>query len=177
MSAGKAAKPAAPQIQVPKQWQQSGLRWWWLILLMIFADQATKWLVLQNMPLFSRINVLPFFDLVYVRNYGAAFSFLSDQGGWQRWFFTTIAIVISVVLIVMLRRQPKSMQAANLGFSLIVAGAIGNVIDRISYGYVVDFLDFYVGSYHWPAFNVADSCIVIGAGFIIFDGFFGHRAD
>ncbi|WP_198677911.1 signal peptidase II [Aliidiomarina shirensis] len=162
---------------MPQQWQQSGWHWWWLVALLIVADQFSKWLILENMPLYSRINVLPFFDLVYVRNYGAAFSFLSDQSGWQRWFFTAIAVVISVVLIVMLRRQPKSMKAANLGFGLIVAGAIGNVIDRINYGYVVDFLDVYVGTYHWPAFNVADSCIVIGAGLIIFDGFFSNRPD
>lgn len=162
---------------MPNQWQQSGWHWWWLVVLLIVADQFTKWLVVDNMALFSRINLLPFFDLVHVRNYGAAFSFLSDQGGWQRWFFTVIAVVISIVLIVMLRQQPKSMKAANLGFGLIIAGAIGNVIDRINYGYVVDFLDVYVGSYHWPAFNVADSCIVIGAGLIIFDGFFGNRSD
>lgn len=168
---------ASTKISVPSQWRQSGWHWWWLIVLLVIADQATKWLVVANMPLFSRINLLPFFDLVHVRNYGAAFSFLSDQGGWQRWFFTAIAVVISVVLIVMLRRQPKSMKAANLGFGLIISGAIGNVIDRINHGYVVDFLDVYVGSYHWPAFNVADSCIVIGAGLIIFDGFFSNRSE
>lgn len=166
MSNTTPAKPA-----LPSSWRQSGWHWWWLIVLLFVADQFTKWLVVQHMPLFSRINILPFFDLVHVRNYGAAFSFLSDQGGWQRWFFTTIALVISTFLAIMLRRQPRSMRWLNLGFALILAGALGNVIDRILFGYVVDFLDFYVGSYHWPAFNIADSCIVVGAGLVIFDGF------
>jgi signal peptidase II len=161
--------------QKPAHWRQSGLHWWWLIVLLFVADQFTKWLVVQNMELFSRITILPFFDLVHVRNYGAAFSFLSDQGGWQRWFFTVIALVISVVLVVFLRRQARELTWLNLGFALILAGALGNVLDRILFGYVVDFLDFYVGGYHWPAFNVADSCIVMGAGLVIFDGFKSNR--
>lgn len=162
--------------QTPKRWQESGWHLWWLMVALVVADQFTKWLVVANMDLFSRINVLPFFDLVHVRNYGAAFSFLSDQGGWQRWFFTAIAIAISTVIAVLLRRQPKAMTTANWAFALILGGALGNLIDRIRLGYVVDFLDFYVGSYHWPAFNVADSAIVIGAGLMIYEGFFGQSS-
>ncbi|TRW50284.1 lipoprotein signal peptidase [Aliidiomarina halalkaliphila] len=160
----------------PAQWQQSGLRLWWLALIILMLDQATKIWVAQALPLFGRIDVLPFFDIVHVRNYGAAFSFLSDQGGWQRWFFTIIAVVITSVLVYMLRRQPLEQRWLNLSFMLIVGGAIGNVVDRVRLGYVVDFLDVYVGSYHWPAFNVADSAIVIGAGLMIYDSFFGSGA-
>lgn len=160
----------------PQRWQDSGWHLWWLMVVLVVADQFTKWLVVANMDLFSRINILPFFDLVHVRNYGAAFSFLSDQGGWQRWFFTAIAIAISSVIAVLLRRQAKSMTAANWAFALILGGALGNLIDRVRLGYVVDFLDFYVGSYHWPAFNVADSAIVLGAGLMIYEGFFGQSS-
>lgn len=161
----------------PQQWQQSGWHLWWLIVAIVLADQFTKWLVVANMDLFQRINLLPFFDLVHVRNYGAAFSFLSDQGGWQRWFFTVIAIAISAVIAWLLRRQTQEMVIANWSFALILGGAMGNLIDRIRLGYVVDFLDFYVGSYHWPAFNVADSAIVIGAGLMIYEGFFGKSSE
>lgn len=165
------------KVTKPKQWQRSGWHLWWLIVALVLADQLTKWLVVANMDLFQRINILPFFDLVHVRNYGAAFSFLSDQGGWQRWFFTVIAIAISAVIAWLLRRQTRAMVIANWSFALILGGAMGNLVDRIRLGYVVDFLDFYVGSYHWPAFNVADSAIVIGAGLMIYEGFFGKSSE
>ncbi|MCL5254815.1 MAG: signal peptidase II [Gammaproteobacteria bacterium] len=165
------------KVTKPQQWQQSGWHLWWLIVALVLADQLTKWLVVANMDLFQRINILPFFDLVHVRNYGAAFSFLSDQGGWQRWFFTVIAIAISAVIAWLLRRQTRAMMIANWSFALILGGAMGNLVDRIRLGYVVDFLDFYVGSYHWPAFNVADSAIVIGAGLMIYEGFFGKSSE
>ncbi|WP_194756947.1 signal peptidase II [Aliidiomarina indica] len=160
----------------PAQWQQSGLRLWWLAIIILVLDQVTKIWVAQALPLFGRVDVLPFFDLVHVRNYGAAFSFLSDQGGWQRWFFTIIAIVIVSVLAVMLRRQSLHYRWLNLSFTLIIGGALGNVLDRVRLGYVVDFLDVYVGTYHWPAFNVADSAIVLGALLMIYDSFFGSGA-
>lgn len=146
-------------------------RWWWLILLLIGLDQLTKQLVHQNMALFDSIELLPFFNLTYVRNYGAAFSFLSDAGGWQRWFFTILAVVISTVIAVWMSRLPRQQIKLGLALSLVFAGAIGNLIDRSIYGYVIDFFHLYYQTWHYPAFNIADSAICIGAALIIWDSF------
>ena len=146
-------------------------RWWWLILLLIGLDQLTKQLVHQNMALYDSIELLPFFNLTYVRNYGAAFSFLSDAGGWQRWFFTTLAVVISTVIAVWMSRLPRQQIKLGLALSLVFAGAIGNLIDRSIYGYVIDFFHLYYQNWHYPAFNIADSAICIGAALLIWDSF------
>lgn len=146
-------------------------RWWWLILLLIGLDQLTKQLVHQNMALYDSIELLPFFNLTYVRNYGAAFSFLSDAGGWQRWFFTILAVVISTVIAVWMSRLPRQQVKLGLALSLVFAGAIGNLIDRSIYGYVIDFFHLYYQTWHYPAFNIADSAICIGAALIIWDSF------
>jgi signal peptidase II len=146
-------------------------RWWWLILLLIGLDQLTKQLVHQNMALYDSIELLPFFNLTYVRNYGAAFSFLSDAGGWQRWFFTILAVVISTVIAVWMSRLPRQQIKLGLALSLVFAGAIGNLIDRSIYGYVIDFFHLYYQTWHYPAFNIADSAICIGAALIIWDSF------
>ncbi|MBU2112275.1 MAG: signal peptidase II [Gammaproteobacteria bacterium] len=151
--------------------KESGWRLWWLMLLVLVADQVTKQVVIANMQLFDSIDLLPFFNLTYVRNYGAAFSFLSDAGGWQRWFFTLIAVVISCVLAVWLARNSKTQLKLNLALSLVLAGAIGNLIDRSIYGYVIDFLHLYYQNWHYPAFNIADSAICIGAALLIWDSF------
>lgn len=146
-------------------------RWWWLILLLIGLDQLTKQLVHQNMALYDSIELLPFFNLTYVRNYGAAFSFLSDAGGWQRWFFTILAVVISTVIAVWMSRLPRQQIKLGLALSMVFAGAIGNLIDRSIYGYVIDFFHLYYQTWHYPAFNIADSAICIGAALIIWDSF------
>lgn len=146
-------------------------RWWWLVLLLIGLDQLTKQLVHQNMALYDSIELLPFFNLTYVRNYGAAFSFLSDAGGWQRWFFTILAVVISSVIAVWMSRLPRQQIKLGLALSLVFAGAIGNLIDRSIYGYVIDFFHLYYQTWHYPAFNIADSAICIGAALIIWDSF------
>jgi signal peptidase II len=146
-------------------------RWWWLILLLIGLDQLTKQLVHQNMALYDSIELLPFFNLTYVRNYGAAFSFLSDAGGWQRWFFTILAVVISAVIAVWMSRLSRQQVKLGLALSLVFAGAIGNLIDRSIYGYVIDFFHLYYQTWHYPAFNIADSAICIGAALIIWDSF------
>ena len=146
-------------------------RWWWLILLLIGLDQLTKQLVHQNMALYDSIELLPFFNLTYVRNYGAAFSFLSDAGGWQRWFFTILAVVISTVIAVWMSRLPRQQIKLGLALSLVFAGAIGNLIDRSVYGYVIDFFHLYYQNWHYPAFNIADSVICIGAALLIWDSF------
>ncbi|PTB83083.1 lipoprotein signal peptidase [Pseudidiomarina aestuarii] len=153
----------------------SGLRFLWLTLLLIALDQISKQWVIRVFDLYESIQIMPYLNFTYVRNYGAAFSFLSDQGGWQRWLFTFLAIAISIVLVIWLRRNPANLWRQNLAFALILAGAIGNVIDRIIYGYVIDFLDVYVNEWHWPAFNVADMAITLGAILMLLEAFFEQR--
>lgn len=152
--------------------KQSGIRWLWLAVLVFVIDIGTKLLVMDTMgygwP--NRIEVLPFFNLLYVHNYGAAFSFLSDASGWQRWLFTAIAFGVTALLMVWMRRTPASQRMVNAAYALIIGGALGNLFDRLYHGFVVDFLDFYIGQHHWPAFNIADSAICVGAGLIILEG-------
>jgi len=153
--------------------KQSGVRWLWLALLVFVADIGIKLVVMNSMGFGweNRIEVLPFFNLLYVHNYGAAFSFLSDQAGWQRWLFTGIAFAVVGLLALWMRRLPASDKWNNVAYALIIGGAVGNVFDRVVHGFVVDYLDFFWGTYHWPAFNLADSAICIGAVMIIADGF------
>ncbi|MGJ8693698.1 MAG: signal peptidase II [Thalassotalea sp.] len=151
--------------------KESGLTWLWLTAVFLILDQITKQWVAQSFDYRETVAVMPFFNLTYVHNPGAAFSFLADQPGWQRWFFTAIASIASIVFVVWLAKTPKSNKILSVGFSLMLSGALGNLIDRVLFGYVIDFLDFYVGSSHWPAFNVADSVILIGAGLMILDSF------
>ncbi len=157
--------------------KQSGVRWLWLALLIFIADIGIKLVVMNSMGYGweNRIEILPFFNLLYVHNYGAAFSFLSDQAGWQRWFFTAIAFGVTALLSFWMRRLPASEKWNNVAYALIIGGAVGNVFDRVVHGFVVDYLDFYWGTYHWPAFNLADSAICIGAAMIILDGFRGSK--
>lgn len=151
--------------------KQSGLRWLWLALLVFVLDIGSKLLVMNTMgygwP--NRIEILPFFNLLYVHNYGAAFSFLSDAGGWQRWFFAIIALGVSGMLMYWMRQTPATNRLLNIAYALVIGGAIGNLFDRLVHGFVVDFLDFYLGSNHWPAFNLADTAIVVGAGLIVLE--------
>ncbi|PCI60075.1 MAG: signal peptidase II [Gammaproteobacteria bacterium] len=151
--------------------KNSGLIWLWLTILVLVIDQISKQYVTNTMALYDSIAVLPFFSITYVHNLGAAFSFLADQGGWQRWFFTLIALTASIVFAVWLAKTPKENKQLSISLALLLAGAMGNLIDRALFGYVIDFLDFYVGSYHWPAFNIADSSIFIGAIFMVLDSF------
>lgn len=149
----------------------SGLRWLWLTLLCLILDQVTKQWVAGSFDYLETLPVLPFFSLTYVHNLGAAFSFLADQGGWQRWFFTAIAAIASVVFIVWLAKTPKSQTLLSIAFALMLSGAMGNLIDRVLFGYVIDFLDFHWSGNHFPAFNVADSMIFIGAALMILESF------
>lgn len=150
-------------------------RWYGLALVVIAIDQITKHLVVANMTYGEVIPYTSFFNLVSARNYGAAFSLLADAGGWQHWFFLGVAGVVSVGIVVWLWKLPASKKLEALALGLILGGALGNVYDRITLGYVVDFLDFYWGSYHWPAFNMADSAICVGAGLLIWDALFGQH--
>lgn len=135
------------------------------------ADVVTKEIVQATFAYGDRVPVTGFFNLVFVMNPGAAFSFLADAGGWQRPFLLVLGIVISAVLVYMLVRQPMHRVAAG-GLAAILGGAIGNVIDRARHGAVVDWLDFHVAGWHWPAFNLADTGITIGAAALIFEGLF-----
>lgn len=154
---------------MPDIFTKTGLRFLWISLITLILDQWSKHAVLGTMDLYQSVQVLPFFNLTYVHNYGAAFSFLHSAGGWQRWFFTVIAIVVSVLILWWLRQTPRHQVRLPVAFSFILGGAIGNAYDRLAHGYVIDFLDFYVGQWHWPAFNIADCAIFIGAALLIID--------
>jgi signal peptidase II len=135
--------------------------WLLLAVLVIVLDQASKAWVVASIPLHGGFEVTGFFNMVFVFNYGAAFSFLSGAGGWQRWFFTLLALAISVWIILLLRRHAhEHLQPAAL--ALILGGAIGNIADRLQHGAVVDFLDFHYAGWHFWAFNLADSAITLG---------------
>lgn len=151
--------------------KNSGLVWLWLTLLVLVIDQGSKQWVANSMELFDSIKLLPIFSITYVHNPGAAFSFLADQGGWQRWFFTLIAFAASIVFAVWLAKTPKNQTVLSIALALMLSGAVGNLIDRVLFGYVIDFIDFHWAGYTFPAFNIADSSIFIGAVFMVFDSF------
>ena len=144
------------------------LLWLGLALLLLIADQFTKVLILGYYRLGDATYVTSFFNVVRVHNSGAAFSFLASAGGWQRWFFTAIGIAAALFIIWMLRSH-AGQRLFSFALSCILGGAIGNVVDRALHGYVIDFLDFHYGSWHFPAFNVADSAITIGAVCLVLD--------
>ncbi len=149
--------------QIPNQ----SARWYLLLALFIFiADQITKWWAQVNLPMGQSLAVTHFLNWTLVYNPGAAFSFLSQAGGWQRWFFTIIGIVAAVVIIWLLQKNTHDRPFC-IALSLILGGAIGNVLDRLLYGAVVDFIDVHYSGWHWPAFNIADSAISIGATLIV----------
>jgi signal peptidase II len=145
------------------------LKWLGLSLITLVLDQASKLIINSSMQLYQSIPVIPFFNLTYVHNTGAAFSFLSEAGGWQRWFFAGLAFVISIVIAIWMSRLEKHETLLAIALSLILGGAIGNLIDRLAYGYVIDFLDVYYGTRHWPAFNVADSAITLGVALMLIE--------
>lgn len=147
------------------------LKWLWLSLLALILDQASKLVIDGSMRLYQSIPVAPFFSLTYVHNTGAAFSFLSEAGGWQRWLFSGLALTVSVALTVWLARLKRREYLLAAGLALVLGGALGNLIDRLRYGYVIDFLDLYYRNWHWPAFNIADSAITVGVALIIIDSF------
>ena len=135
--------------------------------IVVVADQITKAAATGYLMLYQPVPVMPLFNLTLMHNTGAAFSFLNDAGGWQRWFFTLLALGVSVAILFWLRKMPAHERWQGVGLSLVMGGAIGNVIDRMRMGYVVDFLDFYFSTHHFPAFNVADSAITVGAGILL----------
>jgi signal peptidase II len=146
--------------------------WLWLSAVVVVLDQATKALVELNLERFDSIELLPFFNLVLTYNKGAAFSFLADAGGWQRIFFVVLTVVVLVVLLRWLWSLKERTGVLPVALSLVIGGAIGNLIDRIATGLVVDFLDFHYAGWHWPAFNVADSAIFVGVALLLYDSLF-----
>lgn len=143
------------------------LKWLCLSAVIVVLDQASKIAASAALRLYEPVAVMPYFNFTLLHNEGAAFSFLSQAGGWQRWFFTGIALLISGVIIVWLYRLPKAEVWTAAALSLVLGGAVGNVVDRIRFGYVVDFIDVYYGAWHWPAFNIADAAISVGAVLLI----------
>jgi signal peptidase II len=150
----------------------------WLVVaaLVVVVDQASKLVVLAYFHPGERLPLTGFFNLVLAYNPGSAFSFLAKAGGWQKWLFVCLALAISTWILYMLWRQPEQKQQS-LALALVLGGAIGNVIDRITYGAVVDFLDFYLADWHWPAFNLADAGICAGAALLLWASWREERPD
>lgn len=153
------------------------LHWLWLSLFILAADQISKQLAESAIQLYERVPLLPYLNLTLTYNRGAAFSFLSDQGGWQRWFFSVLAMVVTVVLVVWLRQLDRANRWTAISLSLIIGGAVGNLIDRLLFGHVIDFIDLYYGQWHWPAFNVADSAITVGVVMMLLEAFRGQKTE
>lgn len=170
----------------------SMLRWLWVTLVVVVLDQVTKQWASHALAMYHAVELIPMLNLYLAHNEGAAFSFLSNAGGWQRWFFTLIAIGVSTALVFWLKKLERHEKWNAIALAFILGGALGNVIDRIVFGYVIDFIQFY---YHaqsclpgfslvrdaqgslciWPAFNIADSAITIGAVILIWDGILGLK--
>lgn len=153
------------------------MKWLWLSAAVVALDQATKYLVTRHFELHEAVEILPFFSLVLVHNTGAAFSMLHDAGGWQRWGLSALAVAVSIAIMLWLPRLRMPSWRLALALALILGGTLGNLCDRLVLGYVIDFLDFYIGTSHWPAFNVADSAITVGALLLIVDTLRREPAD
>jgi signal peptidase II len=149
--------------------------WLWLSLAVIALDQATKFLSARFLELHERVEVLPVLDFTLLHNTGAAFSLLAGASGWQRWFFIGLAFAVSLMLLVWIWRTPRGEKLLPLALALILGGALGNVIDRIVHGFVVDFIHVHWGAAYFPAFNIADSAITVGAALLILDAFRERR--
>jgi signal peptidase II len=157
--------------------KNTGLRFTWISIIAVILDQWSKQAVVQSMALYESIEIVPFFNFTYVHNYGAAFSILYDAGGWQRYFLSAIALGVSGLIVWWLKSTTRDQILLPVAFSFILGGALGNVYDRVMHGYVIDFLDFYYGTSHWPAFNIADSAIFLGAVLLIIDMFINKEAN
>lgn len=144
-------------------------KWLWLSVIVIILDQVSKYIAISYLQPYQPVPFFRGFNWMLAFNRGAAFSFLDSAGGWQLWLFNALAFLISIVLVVWMTKMKPQEKRLAIAFSLIVGGAIGNVIDRILYAQVTDFIDWYYGAYHWPTFNLADSFIFLGAAIFIFD--------
>jgi signal peptidase II len=149
------------------------VKWLWISLLVVVLDQASKQFAEAQLTPHQAVNLMPYFDWYLTYNTGAAFSFLADAGGWQRWLFTAIAIIMSVLIVQWIRKLPAEDTLAAISLSLILGGAIGNLIDRIYLGHVIDYIQIWLGAYPFPAFNIADAAISVGAILLILSSFTG----
>ena len=145
------------------------MKWFWLSGVIIVLDQCTKLLAEARLSLHNPVEVMPYFALRKAYNTGAAFSLFHDGSGWQRWFFIALAVLVIGVLVVWLRQIAANQARTALALALILGGAAGNLIDRVVYGHVIDFIDVYYGDWHWPTFNIADSAITVGACLLVLD--------
>ena len=146
-----------------------------LAILIIVVDQLTKQIANSQLSSQSAVEVLPVFKLVLVFNYGAAFGFLNDAGGWQHWLFVSLAGFFSIVLVVWIWKEYRSNPGLSLGLALILGGAVGNLVDRLQVGYVIDFLLLHYENWYFPAFNIADVAITFGAIILILDSVFAAK--
>jgi len=151
------------------------LKYLWITLVVVVLDQVSKQLAEHYLVFLVPVPVMPFFNLTLSYNPGAAFSFLSDAGGWQRWFFIGLALLVSVVIIVWLYKLPKQDKWIAVALTLVLGGALGNVIDRILFKHVIDFIHVYYEQRNFPIFNIADSAITVGVVILLIDGFLGGR--
>ncbi len=145
-------------------------KWLGISAIVIVLDLYTKHLIEAAFQFGEQLKITSFFDLVRYHNQGAAFGFLNDAGGWQKWFFTAISVVAAIVITYLIRKH-HTQKLFCLGLALVLGGALGNLYDRITLGYVVDFLNFHINNYYWPAFNVADSAICVGVALLLWDSF------
>ena len=152
------------------------MRWLALSAVVVVLDQITKYAITANFQYGESKTLLPFFNLVLAYNKGAAFSFLANAGGWQREFFIVITVLITLVLLWMMRQNQRNTLLC-IALALVIGGAIGNLYDRVVFGHVIDFVQWHVAGYYWPAFNIADSAICIGAGLLIWDSFRTPKLD
>lgn len=153
----------------PKQGQM--LTWLWLSALVFVLDQGSKYVIEQSLSYMQQVEVLPIFDLILVYNAGAAFSFMADAGGWQRWLFVGLALIISCVLVIWIYKLKRCERIEAIALALVLGGAAGNLCDRILLGHVIDFISVHYQHHYFPSFNIADSAISIGAAILIFDMF------
>ncbi|HTW74869.1 MAG TPA: signal peptidase II [Steroidobacteraceae bacterium] len=147
----------------------------WLSALIVLLDQASKAWIVATVALYHSIALLPVLALTYVYNRGAAFSFLNSASGWQRWAFAALAVIVSLVLLVVLRQIERRAWLLASGFALILGGAVGNLIDRLRLGHVVDFINVHWGAHYFPTFNLADSAITVGVGCWLLDAWLEAR--
>ena len=161
--------------QPGREVRHGALRWLWLAALVVLLDQISKQLAEQSLTLHQPVAVMPSLNFTLMYNQGAAFSFLSDAGGWQRWLFSALAGGISIAIVWWLKGMERGEKVLAAALALVLGGALGNLLDRLLYGHVVDFLDVYYADWHWPAFNIADSAITVGAVLMVLDSLFGQR--
>jgi signal peptidase II len=160
-------------LQIKFLFTQTAWFWLWITVLVLLLDQATKLWADAYLELAQPVPILPFFNLTLLYNTGAAFSFLADAGGWQRWLFSGIAVLVSGFILLWMAKLKRSQLWLGCALALILGGAIGNnLIDRLIYGHVIDFIDVYYQQWHWPVFNIADSAITIGAIMLLIDAVF-----